>query len=178
MTTQRPELLLGPNAQWILPDGRPHPEFYKQMLSFIGSVNKVVDFSNIPETPLPTDLRNMYLIGAASDETVSLTTGVQKLTFRCPCDMEGLAVRASLKTAQASGSLFTVDINRNGSSILSTKITIDNGEKTSTTAATAAVLSDTAWGDDDEFTVDIDQVGNGTAVGLKVTLYGVRPSPP
>lgn len=175
--TQRPELLLTPNSQWILPDGRPNPEFYKQMLSLITAVNKVVDFSNIEPPPEPTDLRNMYLIGAASDETVALTAGSQKLTFRSPCEMEGLAVRASLKVAQASGSIFTVDINRNGSSILSTKLTIDNGEKTSTTAAIPAVLSDTAWGDDDEFTVDIDQVGNGTAVGLKIALFGARPEP-
>jgi hypothetical protein len=81
-------------------------------------------------------------------------------------------VRASLKTAQASGSIFTVDINEGGSTVLSTKITIDNTEKTSTTAATPAVISDSALADDAEITIDIDQVGDGTAIGLKVTLIG------
>ena len=81
-------------------------------------------------------------------------------------------VRASLTTAQTSGSIFTVDINEGGSSILSTKLTIDNTEKTSTTAATAAVISDTALANDAEITIDIDQVGDGTATGLKVYLIG------
>ena len=83
-------------------------------------------------------------------------------------------VRANLNTAQTSGSVFTVDINENGSSILSTKLTIDNTEKTSTTAATAPVISDGNLADDAEITIDIDQVGNGTAKGLKLTLIGTR----
>jgi len=83
-------------------------------------------------------------------------------------------VRASLSTAQASGSIFTVDINEGGTSVLSTKLTIDNTEKTSTTAATPAVISDTSIADDAEITIDIDQIGDGTAKGLKVTLIGYR----
>ena len=82
------------------------------------------------------------------------------------------AVRASLTTAQTSGTIFTVDINESGTSILSTKLTIDNTEKTSTTAATAPVISDTALADDAEITIDIDQIGDGTAKGLKVMLIG------
>jgi hypothetical protein len=82
------------------------------------------------------------------------------------------AVRASLTTAQASGTIFTVDINEGGVSILSTKLTIDNTETTSTTAATPSVISDTALADDSEITIDIDQIGNGTAAGLKVYLIG------
>jgi len=70
--------------------------------------------------------------------------------------------------------IFTVDINEGGTSILSTKLTIDNTEKTSTTAATPAVISDTALADDAEITIDIDQIGNGTAKGLKVTIIGTR----
>jgi hypothetical protein len=91
-----------------------------------------------------------------------------------PYAMTVTAVRASLSTAQASGSIFTVDINEGGTTILSTKLTIDNTEKTSTTAATAAVISDSALADDAEITIDIDQIGNGTAKGLKVTIIGTR----
>ncbi len=59
--------------------------------------------------------------------------------------------------------------------ILSTKITIDASEKTSTTAATPPVISDTALADDAEITIDIDTVGSGTAgAGLKVTLIGTK----
>jgi hypothetical protein len=118
---------------------------------------------------LPTEIQL-----AASDETTALTTGTAKVTFRMPFAMTLTAVRASLTTAQASGSIFTVDINESGTSILSTKLTIDNTEKTSTTAATPAVISDTALADDAEITIDIDQIGNGTATGLKITLIGTR----
>jgi hypothetical protein len=112
------------------------------------------------------------LVVAASDETTALTAGTAKITFRMPRAVTLTAVRASLTTAQASGSIFTVDINEGGTSILSTKLTIDNTEKTSTTAATPPVISDTALADDAEMTIDIDQIGDGTAKGLKVALIG------
>lgn len=112
------------------------------------------------------------LVVAASDESTALTAGLAKITFRMPRAVTLTAVRASLTTAQASGSIFTVDINEGGSSILSTKLTIDNTEKTSTTAATPPVISDTSLADDAEITIDIDQIGNGTAKGLKVMLIG------
>ena len=115
-----------------------------------------------------------YLVLAASDESTALTTGTAKVTFRMPYAMTLLAVRCSLTTAQTSGSIFTVDINEGGTTILSTKLTIDNTEKTSTTAATAAVISDVNLADDAEITIDIDQVGDGTAKGLKITLIGTR----
>lgn len=111
---------------------------------------------------------------ACSDETTALTTGVKKITFRMPFAMTVTEVRASLSTAQTSGSIFTVDINESGTSILSTKLTIDNNESTSVTAATAPVISDSSLADDAEMTIDVDQIGNGTAKGLKVTLIGHR----
>jgi hypothetical protein len=110
---------------------------------------------------------------ACSDETTALTTGASKVTFRMPCAMTVTSVRASLTTAQSSGSTFTVDINEDGTSILSTKLTIDNTEKTSVTAE-RPVISDSSLADDAEITVDIDQVGDGTAKGLKITIIGTR----
>ncbi len=111
---------------------------------------------------------------ACSDETTALTTGSAKVTFRMPCAMTLTAVRATLTTAPV-GSTLIVDINESGTSILSTKLSIDASEKTSTTAATAAVISDSALADDAEITIDIDQVGSTTAgAGLKVWLIGTR----
>ena len=114
------------------------------------------------------------IIIACSDETSALTAGTSKVTFRMPYAMTLSAVRASLTTAQTSGSILTVDVNESGTSILSTKLTIDNTEKTSTTAAISPVISDGYLALDSEITVDIDQIGDGTAKGLKVTLVGVR----
>lgn len=112
------------------------------------------------------------IIVACSDEVSALSTGLAKVTFRMPYAFTLTAVRASLTVAQTSGSIFTVDINEGGTTILSTKITIDNTEKTSTTAATPPVISDASLADDAEITIDIDQIGDGTAKGLKVTLIG------
>jgi hypothetical protein len=112
------------------------------------------------------------LIISVSDETTAITTGTAKTTFRMPWGMTLTAVRASLTTASSSGTP-TIDINDGGVSILSTKITIDANEKTSTTAATPAVISDTALADDAEITIDIDVAGTNAA-GLKVYLIGTR----
>lgn len=110
---------------------------------------------------------------ALSDETTDLTTGTAKLTMRMPHAMTLTAVRASLATASSSG-IVTVDINDGGSTIMTTnKLSIDASEKTSTTAATAAALTDTALADDAEITFDIDAAGTG-ARGLKVWLIGTR----
>lgn len=116
---------------------------------------------------------SVFLALAVSDETTAITTGTGKLTFRMPHAMTLTAVRASLTTASSSG-IPTVDINEGGTTILSTKLTIDATEKTSTTAATAAVISDSALADDAEITIDIDVAGTG-ATGLKVYLIGTRP---
>jgi hypothetical protein len=111
------------------------------------------------------------LVIAVSDETTAITTGTAKVTFRMPYAFTLMGLpRASLTTVSSSGAV-TVDINESGSSILSTKLTIDANEKTSTTAATPAVVSDTALADDAEITIDIDAAGTGAA-GLKVYLIG------
>jgi hypothetical protein len=111
---------------------------------------------------------------ACSDETTAITAGTTKVTFRLPCAFILTAVRASLSTAQTSGNIFTVDINLSGASVLGTKLTIDNTEKTSVTATTPATLVTTSMTDDGEITIDIDQIGDGTAKGLKITLIGTR----
>jgi hypothetical protein len=68
-----------------------------------------------------------------------------------------------------------VDVNDGGTTILSTKLTFDASEKTTTTAATQRVISDTALADDAEITIDIDAVGSTIAgAGLKVYLIGYR----
>lgn len=110
---------------------------------------------------------------ACSDETTALTTGTAKVTFRMPYAMTLTSVKASVTTAPTDATL-NVDINKTGTgSILSTVITIDASEKTSTTAATPPVISTSSLSADDEITIDIDQVGSTIAgAGLKVYLIG------
>ena len=109
---------------------------------------------------------------AASDETTAITTGTAKATFRMPYAFTVTDVRATLTTASTSGTP-TIDINDGGTTIISTKITIDANEKTSTTAAIPPVISDTALADDAEITIDVDVAGT-SAKGLKVYIIGRR----
>jgi hypothetical protein len=116
--------------------------------------------------------RKQFIIIDVGDETSAITVGTNKKRFRLPQAFVLSEVRASLNVAQASGTIFTVDINDSGTTILSTKITIDNTEKTSKTAAIPHVLGATSIPDDVEISIDVDQIGDGTAVGLKVYLIG------
>ena len=110
---------------------------------------------------------------ACSDETTAITTGTAKATFRMPYAFTLTEVRASVTTAP-TGAILIIDINESGSTIMTTnKLSIDASEKTSTTAATAAGLTDTALADDAEITIDFDQVGSTVAgAGVKVYLIG------
>ena len=128
---------------------------------------------------MPTPVQQMQaIIIALSDESSDLETGTNVTQFRMPYAFNLTEIpRASVSTAPA-GAVITVDINAGASTpatILSTKLTIDAGEKTSVTASTPAVLSSTTLANDDIVTFDIDQIGSSTAgVGLKVALIGFK----
>jgi hypothetical protein len=112
-----------------------------------------------------------YVGIACSDESTAISSTGTVATFRMPSAMTVSSVRASLTSACTTGT-FTVNVKEGGTTIFSTTLTIDAGETTSTTAATAAVLSDTALADDAEITIVVDNVGDSTATGLKVYLIG------
>ena len=115
---------------------------------------------------------------ACSDETTAITTGTAKITFRMPFAMTLNAgeagVRASLTGAGSTSGTTTIDVNQNGSTIMtSTKITIDDGDLTSVGATTAPVLTTTAITDNASITVDVDAVtGGADETGLKIQLIG------
>lgn len=122
-----------------------------------------------------TNAPTQSFIIAASDETTALTTGTAKATFRMPFAFTVTEVRASVTTAPTTSGTLTVDINEGGTSILSTKLTIDVTEKTSESAATPPVISDSSLADDAEMTIDIDAISGGaTEAGLKVYIIGYQ----
>jgi hypothetical protein len=110
---------------------------------------------------------------AVTDEFSNITAGSSKFSFRVPFAMALTEIRASLVIQQTSGAIFTVDVKKSGASMLFPKLTIDNGEKTSLTAATPVGIVSGLIADDEEITVDINQIGSGSAVGLKITMKGV-----
>lgn len=113
------------------------------------------------------------------DTNIATGTGRDSLVLPYGLLLDTVAnggIYATLSTAQASGTPLTVDVNRNGTSILATKLTFDSNERSTTTAATPPVL--VAGGEvlakGDEITIDVDQVGTAGARGLRVYLVGQR----
>lgn len=138
---------------------------------FTGSATaSVVTCSSAGRTLMTNGYVTEAFCVAASDESTAITTGTAKVTFRMPYAFTLTAVRASLNTVSSSG-IPAFDLNEAGASVFSTTLTIDASEKTSTTAATAAVISDSSLADDAEMTIDIDTAGTG-AKGAKLCLIG------
>lgn len=111
-----------------------------------------------------------YYVTPKDGSTIS--SGTAKLTTRAPYAFTLTAVRASV-TGAPSGSTITADVNETGSSVLSTIITIEDGETTTETALNRPVVSDSAIADDAVLTFDIDgATGGGTE--LEIKLIGWR----
>ena len=139
------------------------------MSRLIGSVGLAVAGG----TPSPYTRTTSFVIACGAEDG-ALTTGT-KVTFRLPFAFTVTEVRASLTTAGTGANLVTLDFEQNGTSILSTKITIDASELTSTTAATPPVISTSALTDDASIDCDVDQVDSGGASkGLKMYLIGYK----
>jgi hypothetical protein len=101
---------------------------------------------------------------AVSDEETQITSGTSKITLFASRDFEINKVKVSLTTTGSTTT--TVDVNINGSSILTSPLDLTSGnELASETGLTVAV------DEDDKITVDIDVAGTG-ATGLKVYLIG------
>ena len=93
-----------------------------------------------------------------------------------PFAMTLTGVKATVNTAP-TGATIIVDIEEAGSTILTTLLSIDASEFTSTSAASAAVIGGAGpvLANDALITFNIDQIGSSAAgKGLKVTLYGYR----
>tara|TARA_R110000765_G_C18949462_1_gene608409 strand:+ start:967 stop:3138 length:2172 start_codon:yes stop_codon:yes gene_type:complete len=131
-------------------------------------------FTNFAGNDIRLD-EEVFII-SLSDEATNLTAATGKASFHLPFAMTLTGVKATVNTAP-TGATIVVDINEAGSTILTTKLSIDIGEFTSTTAATAAVIGGAgpALANDALLTFDIDHIGSSAAgKGLKVTLYGYR----
>ena len=107
-----------------------------------------------------------------SDETTPITATNGKIKFRMPNYASTLIdVSVSLTAAQTSGNIFTVDLNESNTSVLSTKVTVKNTEKTSLTADAQPVISDSAIAANAEMSIDVDQVGaSADAAGGKMLI--------
>jgi hypothetical protein len=113
---------------------------------------------------------------ALSDMTTQITTGTTKAYWVNPFDTALTITKVKATLATAGSGATVVDINEGsgtGSSILSTKLTIDASETDSDDATTPPVISDTSIAADGRLTFDIDTAGT-SAAGLHVTLLFTR----
>jgi hypothetical protein len=118
-----------------------------------------------------------------SDRTSMIVAATNVAGLTMPWAFTLTDVQASLVTAASSGT-FTIDINADGTSLLSTLLTIDAGETSSQTAATGyALVAATATtvrakeivlDKGTIVTIDVDDDAAGDAAGLIVYLIGFR----
>ena len=134
----------------------------------------IVD-GTITKADIATAAKTESLIIAAGDETTALTVADGKTEFQMPYAFTLTDVRATLTTAGSTSGVTTIDIEDDGSSIFSTLLTIDSTEKTSTSAATAAVISGATIADGSIMKINVDVLSGGaTEAGLKIAFIGYQ----
>lgn len=129
----------------------------------------VKNFYAIPGATAVTNIATFAL----SDLSTALTTGDDKNYWNPPYAIRIIHVKASVLTASSLGAL-TFDIKEAGTTLMAaTKLTIDVSETDSSTAAVAAVVSDTDIAANAK--VGFQIVGAGAnAAGAQVTIVYIR----
>jgi hypothetical protein len=107
-----------------------------------------------------------------SDQTTDWTTGL-KVTFTWRFGTTTLSSTPIDCVTAPTGSAAQFDVKKNGTTIFSTKPTIDASETSTGTAATPAILSTTSLANGDIITIHIDQIGSSTkGQGGVITFVG------
>lgn len=152
------------------------PQRYLAMYTMTGAAG--------PQGPPGQDQNSWFdtIIASASDEVSPITVGGPKTHFRCPYPLkldtpgyEGY-VRISLSTAPVGGPLIVM-VTMNGVDMFTTPVQVDDGQLTSVTSLTPAVLNPAVYKipDDAEFLVYVNAVGPVVAgSGLKVAITGIK----
>jgi len=112
-------------------------------------------------------------LGDESTVLAAASTTVPVVTYHMPYGFTLTDVKVGATVAPTGASLLTVDVHEAGTTVLSTKVTVDAGEKTSATAATPPVISDSTLAADSLIEIFVDQIDTtNTAAGVKVYLIG------
>jgi hypothetical protein len=106
---------------------------------------------------------------ALSSSTAQLTVEANIQAHRMSAAGTITELRYEAPLAAPTGSVLELDVLKNGTSILSTRLTIDAGEISSETAAVPAVISDATFAAGDVFTFSRTQAdAGGTARGDRI----------
>lgn len=108
------------------------------------------------------------------DETTPITAGLNKYRFSVPYRFRCTDIYASVNLVQASGDVITLDIRRNGSTILDDPVVIPNTDFDNVDGPPFSFLTGEAtWDARSYMTIDITQCDAATAAcGLKVNFIG------
>ena len=133
-----------------------------------GNANQRLTSGGHGADPAWTDaLRYLNLRVLEKDTAVTVADGIGG-DFELPFAGTFTQIGAYVDTAGSSTGTFTIVVKLNGTSILSTPITIDAGEKSSRTSAVPPVLSTTTFTAGDVLTVQVTGVHATAAQGLSV----------
>lgn len=110
---------------------------------------------------------------ALGGETQAVAAG-NLIKIRAPCNFTAVRIYVSVNEPQESGDIIEFDVLKNGTTMLSTLITVDNTDTTSKAADTPEVVSSANVDDDDIIIVQCTEEGAGTATGAKIRFVGVR----
>ncbi len=105
------------------------------------------------------------------DPNTAVAVGTKKAMVHIPFAGTLTGVHARVDTP-SSGGTPTFDIEKNGATVFSTLLTIDQSENGSEDAAIPAVISDSAIAENDVYTFDVDAAGTSTK-GLVITCTAV-----
>lgn len=129
---------------------------------------------NLPQTTWKNVGRVWHIV--LTDGITSPTVGDSFFSFTVPSFLDGariVAVEAAVTDTSASGGPILIQLAIGANDLLLTRINIDDGEKTSMTAATKAVINESKaiLRTGDQIDVDIDDIGDGTAYGWQLFIY-------
>jgi hypothetical protein len=116
-------------------------------------------------------------IALGDEETVlaAASTTVPVTTFHMPYGFTLTDVKVGCTVAGTGAALLTVDVHEAGTTVLSTKVTVDATEKTSGTATTPMVISNSALAVDSLIEIFVDVIDtDNVASGVKVYLIGYQ----
>lgn len=146
------------------------------------TLSNVDALDSTTKTTVNNNLKRIVTLIILDDTTdTSVGDGAGDITFTIPAELNGWNLTDADASVETAGTTGTTDIQINNvtqaADMLTTKITIDSGETSSYTAATAPVI-DTANDDvatGDKIRIDIDAVSTTAAKGLQVILTFEKP---
>ena len=142
-------------------------------LDSAGIVSGAIDLSHM-STAAKTEVIAIAL-GDESTVLAAASTSVPVVTYHMPYGFTLTNVKVGLTIAGTGAALATFDVHEAGTTVLSTKVTVDATEKTSGTAATAMVISDSALAVDSLIEIFVDLIDtDNVAAGAKVYLIGYQ----